>query len=169
MNREEARKRAKALVDQMTMEEAASQLSYQAPAIERLGVPAYNWWNEALHGVARAGMATMFPQAIGMAATFDTALVEELGDVASTEGRAGGQIRTAACAGAGGESRAETGGVPGKFGQAVVRFSFAGRQAAGEHCERRSAGDPRCGEERPRCGPDRGAFRRHGDRHPPPR
>ncbi len=88
MNREEARKRAKALVDQMTMEEAASQLSYQAPAIERLGVPAYNWWNEALHGVARAGMATMFPQAIGMAATFDTGLVEELGDVASTEGRA---------------------------------------------------------------------------------
>ena len=88
MNREEARKRAKALVDQMTMEEAASQLSYQAPAIERLGVPAYNWWNEALHGVARAGMATMFPQAIGMAATLDPALVEELGDVASTEGRA---------------------------------------------------------------------------------
>ena len=88
MNREEARKRAKALVDQMTMEEAASQLIYGAPAIERLGVPAYNWWNEALHGVARAGMATMFPQAIGMAATFDTALVEELGDVASTEGRA---------------------------------------------------------------------------------
>ena len=88
MNREEARKRAKALVDQMTMEEAASQLIYGAPAIERLGVPAYNWWNEALHGVARAGMATMFPQAIGMAATFDTGLVEELGDVAATEGRA---------------------------------------------------------------------------------
>ncbi|MBR3739305.1 MAG: glycoside hydrolase family 3 C-terminal domain-containing protein [Clostridia bacterium] len=88
MNREEARKRAKALVDQMTMEEAASQLSYQAPAIERLGVPAYNWWNEVLYGVARAGMATMFPQAIGMAATFDTGLVEELGDVAATEGRA---------------------------------------------------------------------------------
>ncbi len=88
MNREEARKRAKALVDQMTLEEAASQLSYQAPAIERLNVPAYNWWNEALHGVARAGMATMFPQAIGMAATFDTGLVEELGDVTATEGRA---------------------------------------------------------------------------------
>ena len=88
MNREEARKRAKALVDQMTMEEAASQVIYGAPAIERLGVPAYNWWNEALHGVARAGMATMFPQAIGMAATFDTGLVEELGDVAATEGRA---------------------------------------------------------------------------------
>ena len=88
MNRETARKRAEALVAQMTMEEAASQLSFQAPAIERLGVPAYNWWNEALHGVARAGMATMFPQAIGMAAAFDPALVEELGDVAATEGRA---------------------------------------------------------------------------------
>ena len=88
VNRETARKRARALVEQMTMEEAASQLCYQAPAIERLGVPAYNWWNEALHGVARAGMATMFPQAIGMAATFDTELVEELGDVAATEGRA---------------------------------------------------------------------------------
>ena len=88
MNREEARKKAEALVAQMTMEEAASQLSYQAPAIERLKVPAYNWWNEALHGVARAGMATMYPQAIGMAATFDTELVEELGDVTATEGRA---------------------------------------------------------------------------------
>ena len=88
MNREQARQRAQALVAQMTLEEAASQLSYQAPAIERLGVPAYNWWNEALHGVARAGMATMFPQAVGMAATFDPELVEALGDVAATEGRA---------------------------------------------------------------------------------
>ena len=88
MNREEARKKAQALVGQMTLEEAASQMSYQAPAIERLGVPAYNWWNEALHGVARAGMATMYPQAIGMAATFDPKLVEELGDVSATEGRA---------------------------------------------------------------------------------
>ncbi|MBQ7656789.1 MAG: glycoside hydrolase family 3 protein, partial [Clostridia bacterium] len=86
MNREEARKKAQALVAQMTIEEAASQMSYQAPAIERLGVPAYNWWNEALHGVARAGMATMYPQAIGMAATFDPKLVEELGDVSATEG-----------------------------------------------------------------------------------
>ncbi|MBR3106295.1 MAG: glycoside hydrolase family 3 protein, partial [Clostridia bacterium] len=88
MNREEARKKAQALVAQMTLEEAASQMSYQAPAIERLGVPAYNWWNEALHGVARAGMATMYPQAVGMAATFDPKLVEELGDVSATEGRA---------------------------------------------------------------------------------
>ncbi len=88
MNRKEARKKAEALVAQMTIEEAVSQLSYQAPAIERLGVPAYNWWNEALHGVARAGMATMYPQAIGMAATFDPRLIEELGDISATEGRA---------------------------------------------------------------------------------
>ena len=88
MNREQARQKATALVSQMTVEEAASQLRYDAPAIDRLGVPAYNWWNEALHGVARAGTATMWPQAIGVAATFDPALVQELGDVAATEGRA---------------------------------------------------------------------------------
>lgn len=72
----------------MTVEERASQLRYDAPAIERLGVPAYNWWGEALHGVARAGAATSFPQAIGMAATFDTELLHRAGDVAATEGRA---------------------------------------------------------------------------------
>ncbi len=88
MNRTEARKKAQALVSQMTLEEVVSQLSYQAPAIERLGVPAYNWWNEALHGVARAGMATMYPQAIGMAAMFDPELVQALGDISATEGRA---------------------------------------------------------------------------------
>ena len=88
MKRSEARQRAKELVAKMTLEEAVSQLSYQAPAIERLGIPAYNWWNEALHGVARAGMATMFPQAVGMAAMFDTDLIRELGDIAATEGRA---------------------------------------------------------------------------------
>ncbi|MBR6524678.1 MAG: glycoside hydrolase family 3 C-terminal domain-containing protein [Clostridia bacterium] len=88
MNRIEARKKAEALVAKMTVEEAASQLRYDAPGIERLGVPAYNWWNEALHGVARAGVATSFPQAIGLAATFDGDLVKRLGDVASTEGRA---------------------------------------------------------------------------------
>ena len=88
MNREQARQKASALVSQMTVEEAASQLRYDAPAIERLGVPEYNWWNEALHGVARAGTATMWPQAIGVAATFDPALVRELVDVAATEGRA---------------------------------------------------------------------------------
>lgn len=65
-----------------------SQMVYQSPAIERLGIPAYNWWNEALHGVARAGVATVFPQAIGLAATFDKELLQEIGDVVSTEGRA---------------------------------------------------------------------------------
>ena len=88
MNREEARARAQALVAQMTLEEQASQLRYDAPAIPRLGVPAYNWWNEALHGVARAGVATMFPQAIGMAAAFDAPAMEEVGRVIGIEGRA---------------------------------------------------------------------------------
>ncbi len=88
MRREEARKKAEALVLKMTLEEKASQLKYDAPAIERLGVPAYNWWNEGLHGVARAGTATMFPQAIGMAAAFDDSLLEEVADVVATEARA---------------------------------------------------------------------------------
>ena len=88
MDRRTAQEKARALVAEMTVEEAASQLRYDAPAIDRLHVPAYNWWNEALHGVARAGVATSFPQAIGLAATFDTQLVEKLGDIASTEGRA---------------------------------------------------------------------------------
>lgn len=88
MNRQTAKEKATALVAQMTVAEAASQLRFDAPAIDRLGIPAYNWWNEALHGVARAGTATSFPQAIGMAATFDPQLVRELGDIASTEARA---------------------------------------------------------------------------------
>ena len=62
MDRKEARKLAEQLVGRMTVEERASQLKYDAPAIPRLNVPAYNWWNEALHGVARAGTATSFPQ-----------------------------------------------------------------------------------------------------------
>ena len=88
MDRTKAAQQAKALVAQMTLEEKAGQLRYDAPAIPRLGVPAYNWWNEALHGVARAGTATSFPQAIGLAAMFDDELLEKLGDVAATEGRA---------------------------------------------------------------------------------
>lgn len=92
MNRDKARararERAEKLVRRMTVEERASQLRYDAPAIERLGVPAYNWWGEALHGVARAGVATSFPQAIGMAATFDSELIRKAGDVSATEGRA---------------------------------------------------------------------------------
>ena len=88
MNRQEARKRAHELVSKMTVEEKASQLRYDAPAIDRLGIPAYNWWNEALHGVARAGTATMFPQAIGLAAAFDEDLMGKIGEIVATEGRA---------------------------------------------------------------------------------
>ncbi len=80
--------KAKELVEQMTVEEKASQLKYDAPAIDRLSIPSYNWWNEALHGVARAGTATMFPQAIGMAAMFDKPLMKKVGDIVSTEARA---------------------------------------------------------------------------------
>jgi beta-glucosidase len=88
MNREEARKRATELVDKMTVEEMASQLRFDAPAIERLDIPAYNWWSEALHGVARAGVATVFPQAIGLAAMFDDEMLEQIGDAVSDEARA---------------------------------------------------------------------------------
>ena len=83
-----AQERAEALVNEMTVEEAASQLRYDAPAIERLGIPAYNWWNEGIHGLARSGVATMFPQAIGLAAMFDTDLVFKVADITSTEARA---------------------------------------------------------------------------------
>lgn len=81
-------KRARSLVGQMTLEEKAFQMVNGAPAIERLGIKAYNWWNEALHGVARAGTATVFPQAISMAASFDEDLLEEVADAIATEGRA---------------------------------------------------------------------------------
>lgn len=82
------KERAKDMVDQMTIEECASQMLFGAAKIERLGVQYFNWWNEALHGAARSGMATVFPQAIGMAATFDDELLERVADVTSTEGRA---------------------------------------------------------------------------------
>ena len=88
MNRQEAIRRATELVSKMTLEEKASQLKFDSPAIDRLGVPEYNWWNEALHGVARAGTATMFPQSIALGATFDDDLLQEIGDVIGTEGRA---------------------------------------------------------------------------------
>ncbi|MDF2988212.1 MAG: glycoside hydrolase family 3 domain protein [Eubacterium sp.] len=82
------RERAIDLVSRMTLEEKASQLRYDAQAVERLGVPRYNWWNEALHGVARAGVATVFPQAIGLAAIFDDEYLHNIADVIATEGRA---------------------------------------------------------------------------------
>src|SRR2546427_9370567 len=76
------------LVSRMTLEEKVSQMMNAAPAIERLDIPEYEWWNEGLHGVARAGYATVFPQAIGLAATWDTNLVAQVADVISTEARA---------------------------------------------------------------------------------
>jgi len=88
MTHKEAREKASALVSQMTLEERAGQLRYNAPAIERLGIPAYNWWNEALHGVARAGQATVFPQAIGLGATFDPQLLHDIAEAISVEARA---------------------------------------------------------------------------------
>src|SRR3989475_1161976 len=76
------------LVSRMTLEEKVSQLQDVAPAIDRLGIPRYNWWNEALHGVARSGLATSFPQAIGLAATWNDSLVFRMATVISDEARA---------------------------------------------------------------------------------
>jgi beta-glucosidase len=84
----EFRRRARELVARMTLEEKIAQLIHNAPAIGRLGLPEYNWWNECLHGVARAGKATVFPQAIGMAATFDVPLVRRAAAAISDEARA---------------------------------------------------------------------------------
>ena len=82
------RERAEALVGEMTLEEKVFQTLFSAPAIERLGVPAYNYWNEALHGVARAGVATVFPQAIGLAAIFDGDFHQRVAECISVEARA---------------------------------------------------------------------------------
>lgn len=76
------------LVSRMTLDEKIAQMMYEAPAIERLGVPSYNWWNECLHGVARAGQATVFPQGIGMAAAFDEDLMYRIACAISDEARA---------------------------------------------------------------------------------
>ena len=83
-----AQERAEALVDEMTVEEMASQLKYDSEAIERLGIPAYNWWNEGLHGLSRSGISTLFPQAIGLAATFDRELLHTAGEITGIEARA---------------------------------------------------------------------------------
>ncbi|MCB9266011.1 MAG: glycoside hydrolase family 3 C-terminal domain-containing protein [Lewinellaceae bacterium] len=80
--------RAERLVQQMTVEEVISQLHNNSPAIPRLSIPEYNWWNECLHGVARAGLATVFPQAIGLASSWDTALLEKVADATADEARA---------------------------------------------------------------------------------
>lgn len=80
--------RVRDLVSRMTLEEKILQMVYDAPAIERLGVPEYNWWNECLHGVGRAGIATVFPQAIGLAATWNTALMRRIATAISDEARA---------------------------------------------------------------------------------
>lgn len=83
-----AYERAAALADTLSTEEQAQQLKYDAPAIEKAGLPSYNWWNEGLHGVARAGTATVFPQAIALAAAFDKDMMYRVGEVISTEARA---------------------------------------------------------------------------------
>src|SRR5580658_8961453 len=83
-----AEKRAADLVSRMTLDEKVLQMQNGAPALDRLGIPAYDWWNEALHGVARAGQATVFPQAIGLAATWDTGLMHRVAEAISTEARA---------------------------------------------------------------------------------
>lgn len=83
-----ALERAEDIVSRLTLEEQAEQLKYDAPKIERLGIPAYNWWNEGLHGLARSGTATMFPQAIGLAAMFDEDSVKKAGEITADEARA---------------------------------------------------------------------------------
>ena len=79
--------RTKILVDQMTLEEKVSQMTYYSSALSRFGIPEYNWWNECLHGVARAGVATMFPQPIGMAASFDAKRLGEIASIIGDEAR----------------------------------------------------------------------------------
>lgn len=83
----EYRKRAAELVSQMTLHEKVSQMLSWSPEIERLGIPAYNWWSEGIHGVGRAGTATVFPQAIGMAAAFDEDMMQEVGNAVGVEAR----------------------------------------------------------------------------------
>ena len=88
MDKSYFQQKAEEITSKMTTEEQAEQLKYDAPANEKAGLKAYNWWSEALHGVARAGSATMFPQAIGLAAMFDDKILEKAADVISTEARA---------------------------------------------------------------------------------
>lgn len=87
MNYQKAQKKSKDLVSQMTVDEKLSQLLYTSPAIERLGIYEHNWWNEASHGIARAGVATVFPHAITLASTFNPELIGTVADAISTEAR----------------------------------------------------------------------------------
>src|ERR1700760_3097606 len=80
--------RVKDLISRLTPEEKVYQMMNSTPAIPRFHIPEYDWWNEALHGVARSGVATIFPQPIGMAATFDDGLVHQVADAISDEARA---------------------------------------------------------------------------------
>lgn len=88
-------KRVSDLLGRLSLEEKISLLGYRSKAVPRLNIPAYNWWNEALHGVARAGQATVFPQAIALAATFSDSLIGQIGDAISTEARAKYNLSTA--------------------------------------------------------------------------
>lgn len=88
MRQNSIEKRVDELISRMTLEEKISQMVFDAPAIERLGIPQYNWWNECLHGVARAGLATVFPQAIGLAATWNPDLLFRVAEAISDEARA---------------------------------------------------------------------------------
>ena len=83
----EAEIKAQALSEELSVEEKTSLLLYTSPAVERVGIKSYNWWNEALHGVGRNGSATVFPQPIGMAASFDEVLLEDVFTVVSDEAR----------------------------------------------------------------------------------
>ncbi|MBQ2082241.1 MAG: glycoside hydrolase family 3 protein, partial [Lachnospiraceae bacterium] len=83
-----AEEKAKMICSLMTQEEMVSQLRYDAPAIERLGIPSYNWWNEGLHGLARNGISTVFPQSIGLAAMFAEKAVKRVAEITATEARA---------------------------------------------------------------------------------
>jgi len=87
--------RVKDLLSQLTLAEKVSLLGYRSQAVPRLGIPAYNWWNEGLHGVARAGDATVFPQAIALAATFNQGLIQSVSNAISTEARAKYNLSTA--------------------------------------------------------------------------
>ena len=87
-NMEKLEQQAREVIGQMTLEEKFSQLMNETPGIKRLGIEPYDWWNEGLHGVGRAGRATVFPQPIGLGATFNSVLAEQIGDAIATEARA---------------------------------------------------------------------------------